>query len=190
VGSIVLAGGKSRRMGRDKALLPFQGTTLLNHVVGIVRQVSEPVLVVAEAADKYDVPSGVRVILDRYPGAGPLGGLITGLRELGEGRHLAVACDMPTLRPDVLHFILTRCDGYDAAVPVVDGRMQPLCTAYDFSCADKLEELFCEGARSLLETLASLHCRVIEESELRPLDPTLSTFSNWNTPDDLPYGQS
>src|SRR5579862_9486242 len=101
MGGIVLAGGKSARMGQDKACLPYRGTTLLAHVVATVRSVAGPVLVVADVAEKYALPDRMPVVGDLFPGTGPLGGLVTGLSHVAArgSYHVVVACDMPRLNP-------------------------------------------------------------------------------------------
>ena len=84
-------------MGRDKALLPWASTTLLEHTVGIIRAVTDQVIVVADVAGKYSNEGVERVVGDEYPGTGPLGGILTGLNHVESGYHFVVACDLPYL---------------------------------------------------------------------------------------------
>jgi len=184
VSGIVLAGGMSARMGRDKALLPFGSTTLLAHVVEIVRTVTAPVIVVAGVADQYALPGRVRVIGDLYPNAGPLGGIVTGLKAVDAGYHLITACDMPFLRPELLHRLLKEAEGYDGAVPEVNGRPEPLCAVYHSRCAERLRASLESGERAVHRALQSLSIRHVEEDRLRQADPDLVSFTNLNTPEE------
>jgi molybdopterin-guanine dinucleotide biosynthesis protein A len=185
MGGIVLAGGRSRRMGMDKSLLTHEGVTLAEHTARVLSDVAGQTVVVVDDPEKLRLPSRFEVVSDSYPGAGPLGGLLTGLRRLPEGAHLVVACDMPYLVPELLRRLLERCQGFEAAVPLVDGRLQPLCAAYHSAVEPALAEAFAEGVRAPHAALPRSRCRVIEEWELRQVDPRLDSFINWNTPEDV-----
>lgn len=185
---VILAGGRSKRMGGDKALLPYNGKPLLSHIAAIVRAVAGSVIVVTEAAGQYSdvpLPAGTCVIGDLYPGKGPVGGIITGLRAAGEGLHIVVACDMPRIVPALLRLLLERAKGYDAAVPLVAGRLEPLCAAYDSCCADRLESTLLAGNLALQPAVQSLHINVVDEFQMRQADPNLVSFINLNTPEDF-----
>jgi molybdenum cofactor guanylyltransferase len=181
VGAIVLAGGKSSRMGRDKALLPWAGTTLLNHVIGTVRQVTEPVVVVADVADKYDAPDGIRVVGDRYPGKGPLGGVLSGLDRTGNGYHVVVGCDMPYLQPEVLRLLMDLAEGHKAAVPCIQGRMEPLCAVYHQSCRPVFRRLLQLDELSMQDAVQAPDFHRVSEDQIRRVDPDLRSFTNLNS---------
>src|SRR5690349_20755932 len=109
-------------MGRDKARLPFADASLLSRVVFAVRQATGRVIIVVDNPDRLgpgELPLDIGVAVDRYPGTGPLGGLITSLEAAGSGIHIAVACDMPNLNSALLRLLLERADGCDAVVPEV-----------------------------------------------------------------------
>ncbi|MCC6727913.1 MAG: molybdenum cofactor guanylyltransferase [Chthonomonadales bacterium] len=181
---IVLAGGRSTRMGVDKAGLPYSGTTLLAHVATALASVlGTVVIVVARAPERYSV-LGARVVADAWPGAGPLGGIATGLRALPEGHHVAAACDMPHLRPEVTQVLLEAARGWDAAVPVVGGRRQPLLAAYHTDCLPAFVAAIAEGRLAVHAALEAVRLREVCEDELRSVDPDLRSFTNLNTPED------
>jgi molybdenum cofactor guanylyltransferase len=187
VGAIVLAGGKSRRMGRDKRLLPFGDTTLLKHVTSVFRTLTDRVIVVFDSLDSLtadDLPRDVAFAADRWPGTGPLGGLITGLIELEEGAHMVGACDMPFVQPDLLRVLLARVDGFDAAVPEIAGRLEPLCAVYHSRSTQKLGTILDTGRLSLREAVGTLHLLRVSESDVRAVDPHLISFQNINTVED------
>lgn len=184
MGGIVLSGGKSRRMGVDKALLPYNGITLLEHVLGIVRAAAGETIVVADVADKYVLKAGTRVVGDLYPDTGPLGGIITGLTYAADEFNLVVACDMPFLQPALLKRLIEAVEGYDAAVPEINGRLEPLCAAYNKRATEKLWVMLESGELAVHKAVCTLNIVRIGEEELRCFDPELVSFSNWNTPDD------
>jgi molybdenum cofactor guanylyltransferase len=142
---IVLAGGRSSRMGRPKAWLDWHGTPLLRRVCGIVaRGTAGPVVVVrAPGQELPELPSGVRVVDDAREGRGPLQGLLAGLEAVEEEVAFVAATDVPFLHP---RFVAAVCraaarDGVDAAVPEVGGHRQPLLAAYRTSLTPLVAEL-------------------------------------------------
>lgn len=184
-GAIVLAGGKSSRMGQDKALLPFNGMTLLEHVVASLTGMFPHIVVVADVADKYPISCG-RVIGDIYPECGPLGGILTGLTHLGAGAHLVVACDMPYLHPSVIQLLFKAVTlEWDAIVPETGGHLEPLCAVYRHTAANRLMGFLEGGNYSVHEALKTLRTKRIGEGVLRRIDPELRCFTNWNTLEDM-----
>lgn len=182
---IVLAGGRSRRLGQDKCRLPFGGTTLLSHVVGRVAQACTPVIVVARAASDYP-DCGARVVGDRRPGAGPLAGLAVGLAATDTACAAVVACDAPFIAPALLRGLLGLAPDWDAVVPVIAGRAQPLCAVYRREVATVAEVMLARGERAAHRLLAQpgLRVRRVPEDALRAWDPDLVSFVGINTPDD------
>jgi len=132
VGAIVLAGGRSSRMGRPKALLNWHGSTLVRRVTGILQRVADPVVVVH--ADGQELPPlpGVERVVDHAPDRGPLEGMAAGLRAVA-GRCPAVfvsGTDLPFLHPDLVLALAAARRDHDVAVPVADGRVHHLCAVY------------------------------------------------------------
>lgn len=181
---IILAGGQAKRMGRDKASLPFGESTLLLHTAQILAQVSAPVVVVADRRDRYSLPEGMLMLEDACPNAGPLGAIITALGSLPEGYHLVTACDMPRLRAETLRLLLQEAQGYDAAAPEIAGRLEPLCAVYHTRCLPLLKERFDSGERALHRALRAVNLRRVEADRLRSADPDLSSLININTPEE------
>ncbi|MDR7485068.1 MAG: molybdenum cofactor guanylyltransferase [Armatimonadota bacterium] len=193
---MVLAGGRSRRMGLDKATLRLGAESLLARVVRRLAMVCRPVVVVAAHAGPHlDCPAPI--VPDRWPGAGPLGGLATGLRALaGPGGHetarvVLVGVDMPFVVPALLEYLLTRTPAWDAVVPLVRGQAQPLCAVYGTPVAATAEELLRQGRQAMHDLLAAPGLRVayVPEGVLRAYDPDLRSFFNVNTPEDLVRAQ-
>ena len=165
---IVLAGGRSSRMGRPKAALEWHGSTLLRRVTGLVgRAVDGPVFVVrAPGQDLPPLATGVEVVDDALADRGPLQGLAAGLAAL-EGRADAAyvsATDVPFLHPDFVRAVVAALDvDADAAVPHADGRPQPLAAAYRLTVRPVVERRLAAGRRDLMSLLAELRVRRLDD---------------------------
>ena len=140
---IVLAGGRSSRMGTPKAWLDWHGAPLLRRVCGLVaRGASGPVVVVrAPGQELPPLPDGVRVVADEREGRGPMQGILAGLRAVDADVAFVASVDLPQLHPRFVAAVCARVDGADAAVPVVDGFRQPLAAAYRAALAPLVAEL-------------------------------------------------
>jgi molybdopterin-guanine dinucleotide biosynthesis protein A len=185
--AVILAGGHSRRFGRDKASEPLLGQPLVAHVVARCAAVADDVVVVRRAGQELppiEAPR-IRLIDDVYPDTGPLGGLLSGLREVTGESAIAVACDMPLLSPALLALLLRVLPGHEAAVPLCDGRPQPLCAAYARACLDRLAGEIEAGRLRLVDFLDAIGTRYLEPEEWRAADPAGHSFLNLNTPHDL-----
>ena len=168
----VLAGGRSSRMGRDKARLPFRGGDLVSAVAAeVVRAAGNATLV-----GHSDLPA----IADRYPGEGPLGGILTALHHTSSDWNLIVACDMPEISAAFLAELVAHAlrSPADVLLPVdFDGRPQPLCAVYHRHALAVLERHFASGVRKITAALTGLVVERLAVAEL-------SLFQNVNTPED------
>lgn len=171
-------------MGQDKAMLCHNGMTLLEHAVCALLPVVARVVVVAETPDQYALPCG-KVIADAFPDCGPVGGILTGLMHLGHGSHVVLACDMPCVQESVLRLLLSVSPEWDAVVPEIGGRFEPLCAVYRHTAAPKLMQFLEADGRAAHEAVGKLITKRIGEGVLRRIDPELKTFTNINTPEEL-----
>jgi molybdopterin-guanine dinucleotide biosynthesis protein A len=184
-GAIILCGGKSSRMGRDKATLPFGPEPMLARVVRLVGEVVERGRVVVVAAPDQSLPSlpgGVAVARDLRKERGPLEGLAAGLRELA-GRAdaaYATACDVPLLAPAFVARMFDLLEDYDIAVPRDGEHHHPLSAVYRTSVLQSVERLL--GAERLRPRFLfdEVNTREIDVEELRAVDPALATLRNLN----------
>ncbi len=179
----VLAGGRSSRLGRDKALIEVGGETLLARAVRILSGVCGEVLVIGPPERRAVVP-GVRVVVDERPGVGPLGGIATALRAMRGDRLLAIATDMPLLNPDLLRYLLALAPEHDVTIPRVEGRTQQLHAVYARSCLPAIDEQLARDDFKIDRFFAQVRVRIVEEDEVRRFDPDLRSFRNINTEDD------
>jgi molybdopterin-guanine dinucleotide biosynthesis protein A len=179
---IVLAGGQSLRMGRDKASLPAAGRTLLEHVVDRLSPVVDEVLV----AGGDLVPPGLRLraVADQPPGRGPLAGMLGGFQAARSTHAWVVACDLPEVEPDLGDLLFSAIGEQDAAVPWVAGRAQGTCAVYRVDLAPRVRNALAEGTGSILSLLHASSVCYIQEDALRRVDPSLRSFTNLNTPED------
>ncbi|MDO8682668.1 MAG: molybdenum cofactor guanylyltransferase [Armatimonadota bacterium] len=180
---IILSGGLSSRMGRNKALLPAEGTTLLQSLVSRFSEELGPVIVVLRQRQNLSIQNAV-VTRDVLNDAGPLGGLHAGLLAAPDDVNLALACDMPFANVELARHILSRANGYDAVVPKLERGIEPLFAAYRKACIADIEFLIEAGKRRMRDLLDQVRTLYLDESELRYYEPDLHSFINVNTPED------
>ncbi|MGD1996240.1 MAG: molybdenum cofactor guanylyltransferase [Anaerolineae bacterium] len=179
----VLAGGASRRMGRDKAFLELGGRPLIQMVVDSMAEVCAEVLVVADDPQPY-ARFGVSVARDRFRGVGVLGGLHAGLDAAAHDLVLAVGCDMPFLNPELLRAFVGWVEGFDVAVLRRGEEVEPLHGAYRRTCLPAMEAVIRAGRRRIISFFPQVRVRYVTPEDVAPLDPTLRSFRNVNTPDE------
>jgi molybdenum cofactor guanylyltransferase len=184
----VLAGGKSSRMGRDKALLEIAGKPLLKRAAELLEPLTASVTLIGKP-QRYS-HLGLPVLADRWPGEGPLGGIVTALETSRALWCLILACDMPFLTPEWLTWLVERAvalegmDAADAVVPESARGLEPLCAAYRITCAVPLAAAFARGGRKVTDAIAELELEKIPETEWHKISPDRSLFRNLNTWED------
>ena len=186
VTGVLLAGGKSQRMGRDKRLLPVGMETLYARSLGALRAVFQRVLVVV-AQDSPAIETDATVLRDLIPECGSLGGLYTGLKEARTDWIFAVACDMPFLDSETIKRFLEFKGEADVVMAKLEQGLQPMHALYHRNCLPIIER-FLETRQLTIHRLAdhpALRVRVIRAEELQLLDPDARAFYNVNTPADL-----
>lgn len=188
----VQAGGGSTRFGEDKALAVIAGKTMLKRTVDLLSAVcgSENVNVVA-SAKKY-AEASVPVIEDRWPGEGPLGGILTALLEMRDkgfenGWSLIVSCDMPFLTKEFLNFLAdyARRSEVQVVVPGSAGGLEPLCACWNSASAERLRKIFDSGTRRVSQAMKQLPMEVLDEAQWKRFDNGQRLFWNMNTPADF-----
>ena len=195
----VLAGGQSRRMGQDKAMLPLVvgGPPLLGIVLDRLRIVSDDVFIVATDRPAY-AAFGVPLHTDAFPEAGTLGGIATALLRARHPECLVVACDMPFLNPSFLAWMAAQPRTYDALVPRVPGESrqgsgmiwQTLHAIYRRSCLAAIERRLAGGERKVIGFFDDIDVRSIAVAQITHFDPDLRSFYNANTPSALAGARS
>lgn len=182
---VVLTGGHSRRMGRDKALLTLaDGRTMAAWVIERLRSVCDPVLAIDPAPARL-AGLGVTAFADDVAGRGPLGGLATALKRSPKPWVFVAGCDMPRLHPALIPALIARRGDADAVVPIVGDRWQTLAALYSTRLAAAAERVLARDRAGIKDLLREVQVRWVAEDELRLFDPTLASFTNVNTPADL-----
>jgi molybdopterin-guanine dinucleotide biosynthesis protein A len=187
VGAIILTGGRSTRLGRDKASALLLGRPLIQHVMDRVTAIAHEVVVVRATGQQLpsmECPMPLRIVDDAYEAAGPLAGLYTGLKASNCDRALAVACDMPLLCEALLLELARRSAGYDVVMPMLD-RPQPLHAVYARLCATAIGTRLDAGERRLTSFLGDVSVCYVDEQACRRIDPELRSFLNTNTEEDV-----
>ena len=186
-GGIVLAGGKSSRMGTSKALLPFGPETMLQRVVRILSGVVWPIVIVAaDGQELPPLPDGVIITRDERPGRGPLEGIRAGLKALPEHveRAYITSCDVPLLEPAFVTRMVELSTGHDIAVMEIDGFTHPLSAVYLRQTLPQVDALLAEDRLRPAFLFEAVRTRRVQPSEMAAADPDLHTLRNLNTPDD------
>ncbi len=182
--ALVLCGGASRRMGRDKAALPFGDESLLERVVRIVSQAVDEVWLVAREGQTLAGPTTLPVARDPATGLGPLAGVVAGVRAMRAESAFVVSCDSPLLQADLVRHLLALGRGHDAAIPFVDGHYVPTTAVYAKSILPAAERLLDRGELRPRLLVEEPGVRVVPEEDITRVDPELRSFRDCDTPED------
>jgi molybdopterin-guanine dinucleotide biosynthesis protein A len=188
VAAYVLAGGASSRFGSDKALAKIGDQTVLSRVCRLVGDAAGEVRVVAPAGRYPEFAA--KLVSDRWPGEGPLGGITSALLETRETSgatwNLVVSCDMPFLTREWLAYLIGRLPGAEAEVVVPESGhgLEPLCACWRTSGADRLQQALYEGVRKVTEAMKRLRVEVLDETHWKRFDTAGRLFWNMNTHQD------
>lgn len=187
VGGIVLCGGRSSRMGRPKAWLPFGNEVMLQRVVRVLSGGVNPVVVVAAPGqDVPELPATVEIVRDEVEGNGPLEGLAAGLAALTgkvDAAYLS-SCDVPFLKPEFVRRVISLLGDAAIAVPRVDGYHHPLAAVYRVEVLPQVRELLASNRLRPVFLFDVLPTRVIEPHELADIDPDFTSLRNLNKPEE------
>jgi molybdopterin-guanine dinucleotide biosynthesis protein A len=187
VTSVVLAGGKGKRFGRDKLSEIIGGRTLLCRVVDTLGGMTgETLIVIGQGQPGPSLPEGpARVTVDLYPEKSALGGIYTGLVVSRSLYSLVVAADMPFLNTALLRYMVSLAAGFDVVIPRVDGALEPLHAVYSKNCLDPMRRQIERGELKIRDALGLLKVRYVEKEEVERFDPDQMSFFNINTMADL-----
>jgi molybdenum cofactor guanylyltransferase len=193
VSCIILAGGKSTRLGRNKVVERIGNQSLLERVVSSLSSLNSEIIIVS--AKESSLPQltnypRVKIVEDIYPGKGSLGGIYSGLVSSLSFYNLVVACDMPFLNLDLLRYMLGIAGNYDVVVPRVSQDIfEPLHAIYSKNCVAPLELLILRNRFKILELYPLVKVRYVEVDEINRFDPHHLSFFNVNTEADLKVGR-
>jgi molybdopterin-guanine dinucleotide biosynthesis protein A len=180
---IVLSGGESRRMGRDKAFLSLEGIPLIEHVLRALRGVFSRIIIVTNDPASY-VSYGAVVVTDAVDKQGPLTGIYSGLLHSQDDYNFIVACDMPFLNPGLIAYMAGLTPGHDIVAPMVAGYLEPLHAFYHRRLLPVIEERLSRDTRKIQSIYGDARVRYVSEPEIARFDPQQRSFKNLNTPEE------
>jgi len=185
--SIILAGGKSSRLGRDKALQVICGKSLIQWVVDRVAILSTEIVIATAHGEVIPCSSAVRIktVADIYPGKGPLMGIYSGLIAASSSRAIVVGCDTPFLNVSLLEYMTQICSTFDVIVPWTKNKVEPLCAVYSKNCLAPIQESLEQNELGISRLFGMVKVKYVEEDEINSFDPEHLSFFNINSQDDL-----
>ena len=188
VTGIVLAGGMSRRLGRDKAVETIGGKALISRVLDSLSGVAQELVVVVNSHERekeLPLPDSTVVAVDAYPNTGSLGGIFTGLSASGNQWGIVVACDMPFLNLELLEHLLSFRPDHDAIVPIIDHRPEPTHAAYSKVCLPAIETRLRANDLKIAKFFDDVRAKYVSQRRIEEIDPGGLSFFNVNTEEDL-----
>ncbi len=181
---IILAGGKSQRMGKSKAFIDSGGIPLFGRVYRVFREIFSEIIIVANDTRPFETYEAILqkdIILDK----GALGGLYTGLFYSSNYHAFCTACDMPLLNPRVIKYMTGERDAYDVIVPKTHDGLHPLHAIYSKKCLNPMRQLLERGDLRIVNFFHHVRVKYIEEMEIREFDPHMRSLINVNTEDEM-----
>jgi len=185
--SIILAGGKSSRLGRSKALQAIGGKSLIQWVVDHLAILSTEIIIATAHGETIPCSSAVRIktVADIYPGKGPLVGIYSGLIASSSSRAIVVGCDTPFLSDGLLEYMTQICSTFDVVVPRIKNKLEPLCAVYSKNCSGPIQGLLEQNELRIDKLFSMVKVKYVEEDEINRFDPEHLSFFNINNQDDL-----
>lgn len=182
--AIILAGGKSSRMGQNKALLPLFNKKNIENIAEQCKNVAKEVIVVTNDTKAYAF-LGLPLVEDNFKDCGPLAGLEAGLKAASYEKTFVVACDMPFFQGEVIHYLIDGLDSCDAVVPNIMGTLHPLLAAYQKTCLTPIQRKLQENKRRIIAFFDDVKVRYVTENDVMlPVHHLQKIFFNMNTPEE------
>ena len=187
---MILAGGRSRRLGMDKSLLKLEGQSLLERTVDRLTALSDDIIIVTNSPENYgSLALDARFVPDEQPGAGALMGVYSGLKAASHDSAITVACDMPFLSVPLLQHMLAKSSTYDVVVPRLGDFLEPLHAIYSKRCLPFMATLLEQGRKQIIAFFGDVDVHHVEEPTISKFDPLHLSFLNVNFPEDWQLAQ-
>jgi len=186
---VVLAGGKSRRFGRNKAFAEIDGIPLIERALNVMSSVFNEVVIITNNPEEYsylNIPAQRDLITE----VGPLGGIYTGLSKIRTYSGFFVACDMPYLDSGLIRFMTRVSKGFDAVVPRAGWKIESLHAIYTKACLPAVSRLIDSGKYQPRKIFDNAQVRYVEEEEIKNFDPGMRCFDNINSVKELREAKS
>ncbi len=188
--TIILAGGESKRMGRDKAFLLWKGKTFLRHILERVSQFSDEIIISANKEESIykkqleGIKKPVKIIKDKNPYSGPLNGIVSCFKSISYDNVFIATCDTPDINLNTVRFLFDSIKGYDAVIPVINGKFQPLNTFYTKESISVAKHLYEKNVKSLFKWVENINANFVPDKDFIKYDLSLSMFRSINTPEE------
>jgi molybdopterin-guanine dinucleotide biosynthesis protein A len=183
ISGVILAGGKSTRMGQNKAVMEIGGKRLIDRLAEGLAEIFPEVIIVANVPDLYD-SLGVKVVPDLIPEKGSLGGIYTATATARHPWAFVMACDMPFFNPGLIRYLATLTHDCDVVIPYTDD-WEPLHALYAKTCLPPMERMIHSGQLKIVRFFPHVRVRRVDREELSPYDPHGFSFFNMNTPEEF-----
>ncbi|MEM4525105.1 MAG: molybdenum cofactor guanylyltransferase [Methanothermobacter sp.] len=191
ISAIILCGGQSKRMGRDKGLIILDGKPFISRIIDKIKPYFDEIFIILRDEKqkreyiKLLKDENVKILTDIIKGKGPLGGLLTGLKNIKSEKALVLPCDSPFITKKFIENFLKidKLEEYDAIIPIwEDGRLEPLHGIYSQRVAEIIHRLLLKNEKKVGTLIETIKSRLVSVEEL---DPSLESFRNINRPEDL-----
>lgn len=175
--AIILAGGKSSRMGEDKGLMLFEAKPMIQHIINLVKPLVKHIIIISNnnSYQQFGYPVFEDIIKDK----GPLAGILTGLQQSTTAKNLILSCDVPFVNEALLELLLTQADDVDVVIPEKENRTHQLIGVYDKSCIAIIKEELANDRLKLKLAINKLNHRIIDANGI-----DARVFHNINTKED------
>ena len=183
VTAIILAGGKSRRMGSNKAFLKYGSTTFIEHQVMMLRKIFDEIILSANDTNAY-TSLKLPIVSDVIPERGPLSGICAGLSRAKSSHAFVIACDMPFINEKLILYLKSQINGYDVVVPQTSRGLEPMHAFYSRNCIQPMYRCLEEGRLRIVDFFSEVKVKIVNEKEFAGLDASLQSLINLNTPDE------
>jgi len=181
---IILSGGRSTRMGENKAFIEIEGAPIVSRIHNLFKELFKEVVIVTNQQELFKNFDS-KIYSDLLPNKGVLGGLYTGLFFSTFHYSFCVACDMPFIKKSLVQYIIKNIDGEDVVVPrTIDG-LQPMHAVYSKNCLDPIINIIEQGKYKIIDIYNRVNVKIIEEKYFISIDPFRESFINVNTPEEL-----
>jgi molybdenum cofactor guanylyltransferase len=181
---IILSGGKSLRMGENKAFIEIEGVPIIRRIDALFKELFQEVVIVTNEKELF-TNLGSKIYTDLLPDKGALGGLYTGLSFSNFHYSFCVACDMPFIKKSLVEYLIKNVEDADVIVPKTNDGLQPLHAVYSKNCLNPIKKIIERGKYKILDFYDMVKVRIVEEDNFSFLDPIGESFINVNTPEEL-----
>ena len=185
---IILAGGRSSRLGQDKSFVDIGGQPLMNRVINNLKNVCEEIIIVTKKPERFFPLISkfkVKITVDLLPFKAGLIGIYSGMIKSGHKYNFVCGVDMPFISTEVIKYLAQQARGFDAAVPVTETGLEPLCAVYSRTCLKVIQEQIQAQRFKITDFFDKVKINQVEYKNIKNIDPLPEIFFNINTKEDL-----